>query len=180
MVQHGEALTRESGDASLAEAVVSGDEEKLGNRLRAILAYARKLTLTPAQITEGDLDRLREHGLDDRAIVDGNQVISYYNYVNRVADGLGVQLEPDWPPEKRRPRRYRCPEMDFPSVAASSIPGLTVAPMREVDRLTIEEFACSQGRAGTGAAASQPPGTCSSPAPRSLSPWPLRRTGWHP
>jgi NAD(P)H-hydrate epimerase len=143
VVQHGEALTRESGDASLAEAVVSGDEERLGNRLRAILTYARKLTLTPAQITEGDLDRLREHGLDDRAIVDANQVISYYNYVNRVADGLGVQLEPDWPAEKRRPRRYGRPVTDFPSVAASSIPWLTVAQMREVDRLMVEEFAIS-------------------------------------
>jgi hypothetical protein len=143
VVQHGEALTRESGDASLAEAVVSGDVERRGNRLRAILAYARKLTLTPAQITEGDLDRLREQGLDDRAIVDANQVISYYNYVNRVADGLGVQLERDWPAEKRRPRRYGCPVTDFPSVAAGSIPWLTVTQMREVDRLMIEEFAIS-------------------------------------
>ena len=107
------------------------------------MAYARKLTLTPAQVTEGDLDRLRRHGVDDRAIVDANQVISYYNYVNRVADGLGVQLEPDWPAEKQRPRRYRRPETDFPTIAASSIPWLTVTEMREVDRLMIEEFAIS-------------------------------------
>jgi alkylhydroperoxidase family enzyme len=45
-------------------------------------------------MTQEDLDALREHGLDDRAIVDANQVVAYYNYVNRVADGLGVELEP--------------------------------------------------------------------------------------
>ncbi|HEY3051405.1 MAG TPA: hypothetical protein VGJ40_06725 [Gaiellaceae bacterium] len=87
MVQHGEALTRESGDASLAEAVVSGVVEGHGPRLVALLEYARKLTLTPAEIVEQDLERLRAHGLDDRAIVDANQIVSYYNYVNRVADG---------------------------------------------------------------------------------------------
>ncbi|HYX86892.1 MAG TPA: hypothetical protein VE777_18130 [Gaiellales bacterium] len=49
---------------------------------------------------------LRAAGLDDRAIVDANQVVSYFNYVNRVADGLGVELEADWPAEARRPRSY--------------------------------------------------------------------------
>ena len=53
-----------------------------------------------------DIDVLRAHGLDDRAIVDANQVVSYFNYVNRVADGLGVELEPSWPPELRAPRKY--------------------------------------------------------------------------
>jgi uncharacterized peroxidase-related enzyme len=101
VVQHGEALTRESGDASLAEAVVSGNADELKSRLAALLEYARKLTLTPAEIVEQDLERLRTHGFDDRAIVDANQVVAYYNYVNRVADGLGVQLEPDWPPHVR-------------------------------------------------------------------------------
>jgi hypothetical protein len=108
-----------------------------------LLAYARKLTLAPADIREDDLDRLRAHGLDDRAIVDANQVVAYYNYVNRVADGLGVQLERDWPPDLRQPRRYGAAAMRLPSVAAESLPWLSVAQMREVDRLMIEEFAIS-------------------------------------
>jgi NAD(P)H-hydrate epimerase len=107
------------------------------------LAYARKLTFAPADIVEDDLERLREHGLDDRAIVDANQVVSYFNYVNRVADGLGVQLERGWPPERRRRRHYRGFETGFPTVGASSLPWLSVAHMREVDRLMIEEFAIS-------------------------------------
>jgi hypothetical protein len=39
-------------------------------------------------------------------VVDANQAASYFNYVNRVVDGLGVELESDWPEDVRRPRRY--------------------------------------------------------------------------
>lgn len=45
-------------------------------------------------MTPDDLDRLREVGFDDRAINDATQVIGYFNYINRVADGLGVDPEP--------------------------------------------------------------------------------------
>ena len=64
-------------------------------------------------MVKDDLAALRDVGLDDRAIVDANQVISYFNYVNRVADGLGVELEPDWPPEARTPRAYPLAERAF-------------------------------------------------------------------
>lgn len=56
-------------------------------------AYAEKLTLTPTEMTAADLLPLREHGLDDVAIHDATQVISYFNYINRVADALGVEPE---------------------------------------------------------------------------------------
>jgi alkylhydroperoxidase family enzyme len=45
-------------------------------------------------VTREDLDVLRQHGFDDPVIHDAVQVISYFNYINRVADGLGVDLEP--------------------------------------------------------------------------------------
>lgn len=106
MVQHGAALTRESGRPALAEAVASGHFEDLDVRMAALCRYALKLTIEPWEMSEPDLARLRSLGLSDRDIVDGNQVASYFNYVNRVADGLGVELEPDWPDEVRRPRRY--------------------------------------------------------------------------
>ena len=48
-------------------------------------------------MNRSDIEPLRTVGLDDRAIVDANQVVSYYNYVNRVADGLGVELENEPP-----------------------------------------------------------------------------------
>ena len=61
-----------------------------------MLDYAVKLTLTPWSVGEGDVERLREVGFDAAAILDICQVASCYNYVNRLADGLGVELEDDW------------------------------------------------------------------------------------
>jgi uncharacterized peroxidase-related enzyme len=63
---------------------------------RAMLDYTYKLTLTPWKMVEADVQRLREHGFSDRAILDINQITAYYAYVNRVADGLGVPLEDFW------------------------------------------------------------------------------------
>lgn len=60
---------------------------------RALCAFATKLTHHPAEMTPGDLDALRSHGLDDRAIHDATQVIAYFYYINRVADALGVEPE---------------------------------------------------------------------------------------
>jgi uncharacterized protein YciW len=52
-----------------------------------------KLSLTPGDMTAADLDVLRGHGFDDEAITIATQVISYFNYINRVADALGVDDE---------------------------------------------------------------------------------------
>jgi uncharacterized peroxidase-related enzyme len=61
---------------------------------RAMLDYARKLTDRPQAMGEDDVARLREHGFDDRAIHDICSITAYFAFVNRVADGLGVELEP--------------------------------------------------------------------------------------
>lgn len=55
--------------------------------------YAEKLTQTPQTMSENDITLLRDVGLDDRAIHDATQVISYFNYINRIADGLGIEPE---------------------------------------------------------------------------------------
>ncbi len=65
-----------------------------------MLAYAAKLTLEPQKLTEEDVSALREVGFDDTAVLDICQVVAYYNYVNRLADGLGVELEDSWTPEE--------------------------------------------------------------------------------
>jgi uncharacterized peroxidase-related enzyme len=65
---------------------------------RALCAFAAKLTHDQQGMNAGDLDRLREHGLDDRAIHDAVQVIAYFNYITRVADALGVEDEDFIPP----------------------------------------------------------------------------------
>jgi len=47
-------------------------------------------------MVEADVDALRAAGLEDADILDTCQVTAYYNYVNRLVDGLGVELEPYW------------------------------------------------------------------------------------
>jgi len=68
----------------------------LDKRTRALLDYALKCTLTPANIDGSDIERLRAVGLDDRGIHDLCAIVAYYAFVNRIADGLGVELEPRW------------------------------------------------------------------------------------
>ena len=65
---------------------------------RALCDHALKLTRTPGSVNQADVQRLRKLGLDDRAINDATQVIAFFNYINRIADGLGVDLEPGMPP----------------------------------------------------------------------------------
>lgn len=63
---------------------------------RAMLEYAAKLTLEPWNMDKSDVEKLRETGFSDAAILDICQVAGYYAFVNRLADGLGVELEGYW------------------------------------------------------------------------------------
>lgn len=66
----------------------------LDDRRKAILAYAEKLTVTPWEVGRADVDELRAVGLSERDVLDVCQVVAYYAYANRIADGLGVEVEP--------------------------------------------------------------------------------------
>ena len=59
----------------------------------AMLHYARNLTVDASSIHENDITGLREHGFSDRAILEINLAAAYMNFVNRIAQGLGVELE---------------------------------------------------------------------------------------
>ena len=86
----------------LCAALCSGRRDAvLSPREAALCDYAEKLTRTPAAMEEGDLEPLRAHGLSDAAIHDAIQVVAYFNYVNRVADAVHVDLEPEMPPDPR-------------------------------------------------------------------------------
>ena len=52
--------------------------------------YVEKLTLKPASVQREDLDKLRAACFDDVGILQINLIASWFNYINRVADGLGV------------------------------------------------------------------------------------------
>ena len=63
---------------------------------RAMLAYAEKVTLEHCTCNESDVEHLRSLGFSNVEILDIVQVTAYYNFVNRMACGLGVELEPYW------------------------------------------------------------------------------------
>ncbi len=103
MLQHADDLraeiAREGGDHALADAVLADWRgAPLDPVDSALCAYAEKLTRMPAAMTEADLQPLRAAGLDDPAIHHAVQVIAYFNYINRIADAVHVELEPEMPP----------------------------------------------------------------------------------
>ena len=61
----------------------------------ALMRYTEKLTLTPGAMIEEDVDALRAEGVDDGQILEANQIICYFNYVNRSLNGLGVSTSGD-------------------------------------------------------------------------------------
>lgn len=68
----------------------------------ALLEFAERVTLHPGGCTSADVDRLRTAGWDDRAVNDAAQVCAYFNYINRIAQALGTDLE-DWFDASGRP-----------------------------------------------------------------------------
>lgn len=68
---------------------------RLTARQNALARFAVKMTRQPASVRPRDLAALRRHGLKDRDILDAVQVISYFNYINRIADALGIDPEPE-------------------------------------------------------------------------------------
>ena len=61
-----------------------------------MIRYAVKLTRTPHEVSAADVERLLDVGFDATGVLDICQVVSYYAYVNRLADGMGVELEDHW------------------------------------------------------------------------------------
>lgn len=79
-------------DAGPAEQAAAGEPlTGVGERLSAIVSYAAHLTRTPGEVSREEIARLRGVGLDDVDILDLNNIVAYYNYINRVANGLGLR-----------------------------------------------------------------------------------------
>lgn len=88
------------GDEAKAEAIEAAIKSRnlaaaLSGPELALMQYAEKLTLTPGAMQEEDVDAMRKAGLDDGQILEANQIIGYFNYVNRCLNGLGVTTEGD-------------------------------------------------------------------------------------
>jgi uncharacterized peroxidase-related enzyme len=80
---------------------------------RALCDFAAKLTLRPGAVHQDDFELLKAQRFTDEQVTVAVQVIGYFNYINRVADGLGVDPE-DWmrpgPAEwRRRKAKWEAP-----------------------------------------------------------------------
>jgi uncharacterized peroxidase-related enzyme len=105
VLAHADDLRAEVGDLPAAEAerwvaALARDWRSAGLEPleRALCAYAEKLTREPWAMQRADIESLRAAGLDDEGIHEAVQVIAYFNYINRVADALHVDLEPGMEP----------------------------------------------------------------------------------
>jgi uncharacterized peroxidase-related enzyme len=86
-------MSAEEADAFVHAVARDWRTAPLSEQDKALCEFASKLTLSPSQMCPDDLNILRSQGMDDRAIHDTVQVIGYFNYINRVADALGVEPE---------------------------------------------------------------------------------------
>ncbi|WMS44692.1 peroxidase-related enzyme [Acuticoccus sp. MNP-M23] len=87
----------EGGDAAAIEAAFRArrPQDVFEGAPLALLQHAEKLTLSPATMAQADIETLRDAGFDDGEILEANQVIGYFNYVNRLLNGLGVTTDGD-------------------------------------------------------------------------------------
>ena len=93
-VHHSEALeTVEKDSEALYKLANEFATKHESPRHKALLAYAAKLTLDPKEVTEDDIKDMRDVGITDEEIVRANLIASYFNFSNRIALGLGVELE---------------------------------------------------------------------------------------
>jgi uncharacterized peroxidase-related enzyme len=67
----------------------------VSEKLKPVLAYIRKLTLTPTKMTQADADAVFAAGWDDRALYDAVQICCLYNFMNRFVEGVGLTPRPD-------------------------------------------------------------------------------------
>ena len=94
MHHHGGSLRRLTNNSALVDTVLENPGGvELPPRWRALADFAIRLTLRPAELSETDVAGLREQGLSDSGVHDVVAVIAYFNFVNRLAQGVNIPLE---------------------------------------------------------------------------------------
>jgi uncharacterized protein YciW len=76
--------------------VEDNDLDGVAANLRPVLALARKLTLSPSSVTKADADAVLAAGWDDAALYYAVAVTALFNFMNRLVEGLGIELEPSY------------------------------------------------------------------------------------
>lgn len=93
---HAEGLRHYIDDEETLNLLATADGlETFEPRLSNIVRHAERLTAAPGAMTESDLEELRAVGLDDKDILDLTLIVGYFNFVNRIAVGLGVVYSKD-------------------------------------------------------------------------------------
>lgn len=97
MQHHGEALNHFWKDDKKMNLLYQDyNQLKLKPLDKALCDYAHSLTVTTGRLDEGKyVEPLRKAGLEDRGVLDAAMVISYFNFVNRMVNGLGIDIEPE-------------------------------------------------------------------------------------
>ena len=96
---HRENLLELTGNESLCDKVANDHRNvDVGSKDIAMMAFADRLTRDPHQMRHSDVRELREEGFKDGEILDIVQVTAYFNFVNHMANGLGVELESRFSP----------------------------------------------------------------------------------
>lgn len=96
-MSHAEFLRVEGGERELAEALKDGswrDLPDLSPRARALCEVAERLSAQPLTMTEEAWQPLRDLGFDDTACLEVAHIVGIFNYLTRLADGTGLQLDP--------------------------------------------------------------------------------------
>jgi uncharacterized peroxidase-related enzyme len=102
LTAHGAAVREMSGDPQLGELLVMNWRvAKLPKRQRAMLEFAHKLTVAPAEIGDADRDALRKAGLSERAIWDVASVAGFFNFTNRIAQASDMMPNPEYHAQAR-------------------------------------------------------------------------------
>jgi len=83
-------------EAVLAELMAEVQTAQVDEKLKPILEYVRKLTLSPAKMTAADAEAVYAVGWDDRALHDTVSVCALFNFMNRLVDGLGIDADGEY------------------------------------------------------------------------------------
>jgi len=99
---HGAAVRNMSGDPELGEMLIlNWRTARVSRRQKALLEFAHKLTLTPADVDETDRTALRKAGLKEQEIWDAASVVGFFNFTNRVATATDMQPNPEYRTQAR-------------------------------------------------------------------------------
>lgn len=123
LVAHGQAVRELSGDPELGEMIAKNYRvAQLDKRTRAMLDYAWKLTTRPEEVGDADRAALKTAGFDDGDIFDITDVAAFFNYTNRMMQGLDVMPNRDYHAMNRTAAQEPASAPARASAAAKSSP----------------------------------------------------------